>query len=406
MTDSPHPQLAHLTPAEIHDLARAYCGGEAVNALLRRYRIGVPPNSLYSLLPVQPVPQLRCPGCQQPLWRRLPRRSAHRFASQPAFCAQCGHVDDPNCPCAACVNQRTEREQPPSPEQQRAIQTYCAERSAGPPSRLRARSLDLAEAIALLAVWRGYAHTPDGLLVPPTPCPAPLTPLGATWLFRWSGLDQRRLLVPSPQSAPGAFLVDSGVVTRLDYQRVSWTVRHTDPAGLVRELAELAHSGCWPRSWREDLPTCRLWLAWTEVSAYIHVVGQQNGWAMNTIPFCVESARTLLRDYSPAQCGNLIARAARHTARQVASRLSLQHTMGELFLSAIERAACDAKASGRKVPGLPRHYRLPRSVFSHVLYDVVLPIGERGYHEPLVRTDPLSKRGAATPVDDAATSLR
>lgn len=242
--------------------------------------------------------------------------------------------------------------------------------------------LQFAEVVALLAVVRCGGWRANETVGALGYSAIPLAPAGELGNHLLSLLVTAGVIAPDMDSPVEAFSATDEVLPAFPFM-TCWRILTPSPTSLVRQIERLAGTGEWPGGWRDELDQVRLALALAECREFADYCLMERG--LSVAPQLAAEAlfRNLLRDFSVAQCLRIIWAGAYATSDFLVRKQANRRHAANYFIGACQRWADRARTEDWTLkPGF-RNNNYPRSQLSHVLYDVFLGIGEKGFIEPL-----------------------
>lgn len=375
-------RLAHLDSAQLNALIDRYYAGERVLNLTTEFRIRCAPNQLFSLLPPKLLHDRRCEACGAPMaqFRRL--RPEASPSEGDVRCSECAHRVTGSCDCAACAARRREWADRELMRRRAENEAYCHARWDYADRVHTPDDLSLVEAVALLAVVRCGGWRADGTIGAVGYSGVPLAPAGSLVDRLLSTLVSARVIAPAMESPVEAFSPTDVALPAYPYVTY-WRILAPSPISLVEQIERVAASGEWPDAWHSALGDLQLMLALAECQEFADFCLSQRG--MPDPPEFASEAlfRNLLSDFSVAQCFRILWAGAHATSDFLVRKRANRRHAANYFIGACQRWADRARTEGWALePGF-RNNNYPRSQLSHILYDVFMGIGEKGFLEPL-----------------------
>lgn len=177
------------------------------------------------------------------------------------------------------------------------------------------------------------------------------------------------------------FLLDTNQVTPM-YGQVNWEIQLENFDEIILEIENIGLSGNLPKSWLLEMMQLRQSLALSECKAfYTHCLNERN--LPSEIGKSAEAMLlNILRDNSVAQCYQAIwngaVKAIDFKSRQAKNGAHAANYM----IGACLRYVDNARVQEWDTKGFNRNSKMPRSILSLALYDVLLKIGDCGFNEP------------------------
>lgn len=375
------PRVAHLTATQLAALTDRYHAGERAIDLVTEYQVRCAPNQLYRLLPPTVLRDRQCDICGAPLIQ-LRRSRPDATGSGDIVCSVCAHRVDGPCGCAVCDRDRSEQRQREVMRCRAEQEAYCCARWSYA-ERVRAPDdLTFAEAVALLSVVRCGGWRADETVGAVGYSAVPLAPAGELGMQFMTSLVRAGVIAPDPDSPTEAFTASDDDLPAFPYVTY-WRILTPSPTALVRHIERLAETGEWPQAWREELGDLQLTLALAECREFADYCLLERG--LPEAPEVASEAlfQNLLRDFSVAQCIRIIWAGVYATSDFLVRKRANRRHAANYFIGACQRWADRARTEAWTIkPGF-RNNNYRRSQLSHVLYDVFLGIGEKGFIEPL-----------------------
>lgn len=151
------------------------------------------------------------------------------------------------------------------------------------------------------------------------------------------------------------------------------------PSSLFQELEQSFLRSDWSLNWRNEIFTTWKKMALWECLEYLDFTLSEHRLELNPGLKTLDMFNQLLEWYSVSQIYTFIWRASKDAAAfYLRERVTKQHAANTV-VGNIQRMAEKAEAEGWDVKGYQRNFRLPQSLMSEVLYNVVLKIGSAGF---------------------------
>ena len=382
--------VAHLTPEQLNQLIAEYYAGKKINDLLSKYGVKCSGGNLYKAFPPEVCADSLCPYCDVPMHLDRSSRSALAcsWRREDRHCPACGHRDNPDCSCRNCRAVIEMDRRKAVDTQRKLINAFCQSIQLTPRVRVSVAEMSLFEAVALLTLARACTilDKPDsngnvvlGPLENATPPMAPGNEFAVDLVDQLMGF---KLISIADSSSVGAFEYEEGKLAGYFNFRVNWALTVEEPLLLLEEIEKLAaNPEKWPEAWHQD--TSQLWrdIALEECKEYFACVAEERGFPPAGATSTEAMLKNILNDYSVGQCYRIIYMGAQHAADFLVRKQCTRMHAANYMIGATQRWADRARAEKWEVGHFRRRFNLPRSVLSHVFFDVFLGIGEKGFTE-------------------------
>lgn len=155
-----------------------------------------------------------------------------------------------------------------------------------------------------------------------------------------------------------------------------------DPAYLIETLEQVFLKMDWPEPWYDQWGA--LWKegALDECLRYLDLCMTEHGFEFSPGTKTRQVLNSALTTFSVAQVYNFIWGSARNAAAYYMRARIPKRQAANSVVGAIQRRADQARAEGWEVKAFRRNWRCPQTMFSQVLFDTVLQIGEEGFTKP------------------------
>ena len=207
-------------------------------------------------------------------------------------------------------------------------------------------------------------------------------------------LEKERLIVIDPSSdLDDLFLVGSDSlndyeVAYYDPKYVKWKIsyspkHHESLADFITDLETLINTMAVPDEWFNDIePLCRE-VAYQECVAYLNVMMKQHGFKFSPKAKTRLVITQALEDYSIAQVYNFIWGSVKTAERYFQTTSVMRPIAANSAIGNIQSRYESAKATNISVKAFDRHYKLPLSALSKVLFSTVLKAEDGWFNQPL-----------------------
>jgi len=378
-----HAKLAHLAINEVDLLLEKYYENEKIAPLLIELNIKCIPQTFSKYLPFLIDEDRNCPSCKAAMGRQMPSRAYNKAIPNSLECSNCEHLDLPNCDCSYCNKLKQHATIKKQLKINSLILEYC-ESFKNRLTRLAPEELSFRSAVTLLALTRTCKLNNDGYYGPLSNNSIPFAPKHDIDIELLELLMSNNLICPSATSPQDAFKFESDVIVSFDISMVDWQINCEFPETLISQIENYGLYGNWPTSWsNDDIQDLRVELALAECKEfYKHCMTLRN---FNYIegPAIRSMLLNLLRDFSVGDCCYFIWKGAQLASDyKVRNQVNARHAANYMS-GACLRWADRARTERWEIKGFDRNFKLPRSMLSYVLYDVMLKTGENGFSEPL-----------------------
>jgi hypothetical protein len=374
-----HPAIAHLNEYELVELMTGYFARVKSTVLLQQYKIDATPNQLRKILPPKLLDQT-CAVCGAAMIQDVPSRNSIKIGWGKARCSMCDHEDSDACRCKPCV---TERKQQAS-EMRARMQAIIVSATVAEQSKCRNFSqpfadIPLVNVVAFLALIRCCTVDSDGLCGPLSKSQIPYAPTTALMSEFISLLQQSGLIAVSEYSADGTIGLNGKEIV-FDMQNVRWLVPDRETNKLIDKIEIAGLTGFWPEHWHGEVESLWMKLALSECRQFYDYCAEERGFRAQGDVAVNDMLANLLRDFSVGQAYRAIWMGARDASDFIIRTKTNRAHAANYMIGACQRWADRARAEGWLIEVFKRNYKLPRSMISYVLFDVILKIGERGFN--------------------------
>lgn len=383
-------KLSHLSETQINLLIKRYYKGEKIVGLLKEFQIQCQPGKFHKYLPYVINQNKKCPSCNSQMANKLEPRSGLSQIETISQCTECNHRDVQYCNCDYCKKNESELNASNETLIRGLIIDYCKTYE----TELKGVSIfDLSfnEAMTILTLVRTCSLNEDGTYGSLRDSPFTFSPKGNMWAEKLVHLIKKNLLRPADNSDIDAFTFQDGAINSFELVKVNWVFNCKNSQLLIMEIENCGLDGVWPVMWYIEFNELRYELAIAECLEYYELCLNQRRLPYKNSAAVNKMLMNILRDHSVAQCYRIIwCGATASSDFKLRNQVNSMHTMNYM-VGACLRWADKARAEGWPVQPFRRNYNLPRSMLSHVLYDVMLKIGEDGFNEPITKDYELYK---------------
>ncbi|MES2014063.1 MAG: hypothetical protein V4445_09940 [Pseudomonadota bacterium] len=376
-------KLAHLTEDEVNLLLKRYYENEKIASLLNEFNIQCIPQTFAKLLPLLIHEDRKCPCCNSPMGLQMQSRTSQKSILNNMECIHCEHIELPQCRCSYCKKLKMTAAVNEQLKLNTLILEYC-ESFTYDLSKPSPQELSFRSAVALLALVRTCKLKNDGSYGAISNNTIPFAPKHDIYRELLALLIDNNLICPSATSPQDAFKFESGVITSLEISLLDWRLNSERPELLVSQIEDYGLNGNWPTCWSyEDIEGLRLELALAECKEFYEYCMSERSFHYIEGPAIQTLLLNLLRDFSVSHCCYFIWKGA-----QLASDYKVRNQVNPRHAANYVPGAClrwadRARTERWEIKGFDRNSKLPRSMLSYVLYDVMLKTGEKGFTEPL-----------------------
>jgi hypothetical protein len=275
----------------------------------------------------------------------------------------CGHEDSDECRCKPCVAERKQQ----ASEIRARMQAIIVSATVAEQGKCRNFSrpfedIPLVNIVAFLALIRCCTIDSEGLCGPLSKSQIPYAPTPALMSEFISLLQQSGLIAVSEYSTDGTIGL-SGKEIVFDMQNVRWLVPDRETNKLIDKIEIAGLTGFWPEHWHGEVESLWMKLALSECRQFYDYCAEERGFRAQGDVAVNDMLANLLRDFSVGQAYRAIWMGARDASDFI-----------------MRTKTNRARAEGWQIEVFKRNYKLPRSMISYVLFDVILKIGERGFN--------------------------
>jgi Zn finger protein HypA/HybF involved in hydrogenase expression len=377
----PHPAIAHLSKTEMETLKSDYLARGKAAELIERFKIKCTPHQLYKVLPPRILDQT-CPVCGSVMLQDLPSRY-HPKSPGLIHCSSCQHQDNNQCHCPFC-RERFYRwmKEDMARREAKIAQAIIAERQKYSCSSYSIEDLPLSTAVAFLAFSKCCPIDQNGFHGSLDESVVPFAPNGSYGESLLAMLRKAGLIRISEHSRPSSISHEDEQLI-FDPQRVYWTGNMEENLRLVEEIESRALTEDWPEHWWGQLGTMWSEIALAECMEYYDYCAKKRRIRIPGDEATTAMLRNILRDYSVAQCYNIIWYGASSTSDLLRREKKSEAYAAKYMVFACQRRANRCGEKDLKVIAFERRPDLPRSMISYVLFDLILKIGDRGFSEAI-----------------------
>jgi hypothetical protein len=230
--------------------------------------------------------------------------------------------------------------------------------------------------VAFLAFYRCCPLDDDGFYAPLDECPIPFAPKTGYETALLDSLCEVGLISLSEYSTPGIIYYHKSELM-YDIERVHWSGDFEANNKLAKQIEECALKGNWPDGWDREMEAVWRKLAMAECREFFEWCRSKHDLPGEDEQPIITMLENILRDFSVGQCYRII-----WQGREWAESLARNKGMDTFQMArSCQLWADQARAERYSVTAFKR--QRPRSMISHVLFDVILKIGERGFTEPI-----------------------
>ncbi|RYZ89198.1 MAG: hypothetical protein EOP04_07455 [Proteobacteria bacterium] len=255
--------------------------------------------------------------------------------------------------------------------------------SLSPRPALDIKSLTLEDAIGLLSFIRLTASESLISYGPLSSFAQPLAPTGLI-IETTIRLMQAGHIIVHPNTSPEFFVFENGAPISMLTLHVTWALSTGDDLKATQDLITRLESTIktrpiWPESWNGEC--LQLWrkigiyecLEYLEVVLTEHKLPAKFGEKTHLV------LTELIERFSVGQIYNMMWRAARDAAAFHARVGGPKQHAANTVIGSLQRQADRSNAEGWELKPYRRDRRCPQSMFSQILFDTALQIGERGF---------------------------
>ncbi|WON72886.1 hypothetical protein [Nitrosospira sp. Is2] len=259
-------------------------------------------------------------------------------------------------------------------------QAVIAERRQYPCPSYSIEELPLSTAVAFLAFSKCCQIDEDGFYGSLDESEVPFAPNGSYADGLLASLRKAGFISISEHSPPGTILYED---SRLNFypRQVYWTGNTEENLRLAEEIESRALTQNWPEHWRPQIDAICSEIAMAECMEYYDYCAKKRRIRIPGDEAITAMLRNILRDYSVAQCYNIIWYGASSTSDLLRREKKSEAYAARNVVFACQRRANRCREKDLKVIAFERSPDLPRSMISYVLFELILKIGERGFTE-------------------------
>ncbi|WP_107694418.1 hypothetical protein [Nitrosospira sp. Nsp2] len=275
-------------------------------------------------------------------------------------------------------------------------QAVIAERRQHACSSYSIEELPLSTAVAFLAFSKCCRIDEDGFYGSLDESEVPFAPNGSYGVSLLTSLRKAGLISISEHSSPGTVFYEDSRLT-FDPQRVYWTGNMEENLRLVEEIESRALTQNWPEHWQRQTDAIWYEIAMAECTEYYDYCAKKRSIRIRGDEAITAMLGNILRDYSVAQCYNIIWYGATNTSDLLCREKKSEAYAAKYMVSACQRRANRCREKDLPLTAFKRDLQLPRSMISYVLFELILKIGERGFTEAIRCASKNDSSGAGSP---------
>jgi hypothetical protein len=199
-----------------------------------------------------------------------------------------------------------------------------------------------------------------------------------------SELYEEGLIAVHPDSPLTAFTFEDDQATHFNVSKVWWTPRVAANVEQYQQVVNalemlLRNPVAWPSTWLSARVPLWKQVAVDECLAYLHLVLTEHGLPFQPGEKTHSMLNRVLEHFSIGQVYKFIWSAVRDAAAFYQRTQTTRQHAANTVPGAIQRAAERAIAENWQVKPFSRNYKCPESMLTHMLFTVVLQIGEAGW---------------------------
>lgn len=365
-----HHVFEYLGEVDFTNLIHRYYDGEKVTHLLKEYEVKVSANKFASCLPYF-TSQHMCPYCAELAFSvgSKSEKDGNIYVKMIRECYQCGHKIDPKnpnlkCDCAECQGYFEDilnNDISASIEYTKSNADYENE----------------SEYIKLMiaALLRSGQSEYDLELIKPvfTEEKSKLSPIQEVSIKIISTLKRTNWIRFAEESQESCFTVEDGEITRYVPLKTTYRLNLVDDFGGVTALTNPDLSNT------HQIVMYEKWLEIAQAECLEYLVYHLDEYNLpdDIGPKTKAVIYEGLKRFSVSQMFNFIWRAAKNAAAYYQKdRVTKQHAVNSIPGS-MQRDMDRAVAEGWEVKGYSRNYKLPRSIYAGMFYDLALKMGDK-----------------------------
>ena len=392
MTPQQHPKLIHLSEEQLQALIDRYYNGSKTSDLVVEFGVDVRSSELFKLFAPKVLKDAVCPYCKINLWQNL-RSKSSRCENAP-FCPNCRHEPSEgtrrNCSCGNCRKKAADIQAAIQDTKFEIVRVAYPvnEQWKNPDVDYLAMQLTLRDAVFISALYRNANVDDLGTVGPPYAKDRPLAPTSELVKTILDGLGSRGMIRVSQTSPIDAFVfnaectaVEAHYIFKVRY-RLFPMLPVEMIAPMIRNIDDMATDGFWLQNSETSMNDALA--LWKELAVHECLEAfEHQGECHNLQPPSGEKThltfQALIDDYSVAQVYNIIWGAARNAAAYYQRGGVNKAQASNSMVGGCRTRGDKAKVEGWDIKPYSRNFDRPRSELSHVLHDVFLKIGERGF---------------------------
>lgn len=376
-----HPAISHLSATEVSELVFEYNAGTSLDFLIQHFRINIVKNQIIKILP--PITLDRnCVWCSASMVRELPPRTRSISYRSRVRCSTCNHIESESCVCNRCIAERRKKAVDAKILALVKIENMTsAERVKCTSKIFTLNEISLYQAMALLALLKCVSVDDEGITTSLAGSPIPYTPTSSMEKEMLDFLRASRLVAISDKSPSGVLWTDGDSV-RFDQQKVFWFININPTRKLIKEIEVAGSTGNWPDHWMSTVEIIWRDLGLFECRQFYDYCAAERNLRVQSDSAVNSMLKGMLRDFSIGQVCRFIWYGAKDAADfLVRKKVDRVHASNYMIGACLRSSERSRTSTHEQVP-FTRNCYLPRSMVSHVLFDVIFKIGEAGFSEP------------------------
>ncbi len=372
--------LEKLTNEEIKTILLAYYDGDSATSLIEKYDLDISPQALYKQFPPI-VTKHECVYDENRMVVNLPGKSSnddYYWSNPDCYCSHCGHKYQGMCACDNC-------KEVAALEKDAKIEMIRSTYSRNKKQLLELDDLSLKDRLYLSSYIRGFMSENLLYLHSLSSSKGKLTPSHEADVELVRHLIRNGVMNPHPNSDISCFPEDdeSGEFPEVYYtNHVNYQLLIEPESNYEELINDLMYLD--KEEFLEDKGYClELWreVALLECEEFLLYRMNAVGFEFTPGKKTNQVLLKLLDNFSVGQICNLIySRVAGALQWHTEKRIPKQQAANSV-ISNLERSGEKALVENWSVRGYTRNWELPQSQLSHVLYNTILGISERGFME-------------------------
>jgi hypothetical protein len=363
-----HPQIAHLSEADINQMIDDYYDGRNTRQILDEHKVNFYPSGIIRLFPPVIAEEKECIYCRVKLWKDLEPKS--RVFKNELYCPNCGHLDSQSCNCPKCRELKVK-----TLDNGKIIDDFNEVSNDLP---MEVIGLTVLERVYLGTLLRtGLSEDKKTLTIQNFP-ESPVAPSATLLIEMISKLTERKLIVPKNDALAKNCdnFIYSKLETEINKLAFNVNVKNFESNEVIEYLLM---SRIVSDVYNEELITIWKTIAVEECKSYLH-------YSLNYVDFPYNIGdkadvifRSFLNHFSTSQIFGLISRCLGYAAKEFQAGKLSRISAGPYMVGALQNQADRALNNSWNLTKYFRPRELPESQLSKFFFNRILDIGDSGF---------------------------